>query len=408
MRMKKAAALLLAGTLLLGDAGQMTIVQAATIDSAKQKDKELKNKKSNAEKEQKALRGKLDKIIGDLKKAEEDVDRKELQISKAEDEVVAAQIKENRQYERMKIRIKYMYENGSPDMMQVLLTAESMADFLNKAEYVEQISTYDREMLVEFQKIVEEVKEKEAALQREKKQLLGLQQNLQKKQSEVQSLLKANKSRIADLEKEIGNNAKVLQELIRKAKEAERRRKEAEAAERRRIAEEKRRAEEKKRQEQAAANKRPAAGSSSKPSGGSSSGAGASAVSGSGFLSNPCPAARISSEYGPRKAPVPGASTFHEGRDYAAPSGTGIYAAADGRVIRTGYQAVRGNYVVVDHGNGIVTWYQHCTSVFVSQGQTVSRGQNIATVGATGRVSGPHLHFIVEANGRLVDPRKYL
>ena len=147
-----------------------------------------------------------------------------------------------------------------------------------------------------------------------------------------------------------------------------------------------------------------------KPSGGSGNKPGAPVISGgNGYLSNPCPAGRITSEFGPREAPVPGASTFHEGRDYGAPIGTPIYAAAEGTVIRTGNQAVRGNYVVIRHPNGLTTWYQHCTDIFVSKGQKVSRGQNIATVGKTGRVSGPHLHFIVEeASGELVDPRKYL
>lgn len=131
-------------------------------------------------------------------------------------------------------------------------------------------------------------------------------------------------------------------------------------------------------------------------------------VAGKGFLSNPCPDGRVSSEYGPRPAPKPGASTNHKGRDYAAPSGTPIYAGAAGVVKTTSSNKTRGSYLVIDHGNGIETWYQHCASVIVLQGAKVTKGQKVATVGSTGIATGPHLHFEVHRNGTPVDPRNYL
>lgn len=131
-------------------------------------------------------------------------------------------------------------------------------------------------------------------------------------------------------------------------------------------------------------------------------------VTGNGTLKNPCPKARITSEFGPRKAPVAGASTYHKGRDYGAPVGTPIYASASGTVEIVSTHAIRGNYVVINHGNGLKTYYQHNSKNLVKVGQKVQVGQEIAKVGRTGRVSGPHLHFEVHVNNTEVDPRKYL
>lgn len=368
---KNILGVLLAGVFLITSASP---VYASSISERQKKAKELEKKKNAAEAQEASLSSQLNKIIKDMKKAEEDLLKKEEEIAVAEDELTAARIKEETQYENMKTRIKYMYENGNTKFIQILVASENMADFINKAEYINQISTADREMLDEYQRIVKEVEEKEAKLKKEKQELLKLQDNLEAQQKKVNTLLADKQKEISSLESEIGENAKELNRLIAQAKDAERRRKEQAAA-------------------------------SSGSSGGSP---GQSVVSGNGQLSNPCPAARISSEYGPRVAPTAGASTFHRGRDYAAGAGTPIYASDEGTVVTVSYNSVRGNYVVISHGNGLQTWYQHCTSVFVSQGQKVSRGQNIATVGSTGIVTGAHLHYEVHVNGTPVDPRSYL
>ncbi len=348
-------------------------VRAETISSAQQKAKELEQKKKQAEKEKASLSAQVNTIIAELEKAQADVAAKEEEIVAAEDELIAAKIKENEQYERMKIRIKYMYENGDAEMISILLSAEDMGDFLNKAEYVEQISSYDREMLVVFQNLVKEVEEKEARLQEEKERLVALQDTLSAKKTEVETLLASKKTEISKLESEIGANAKVLEKLLAEAKEAERRRKEA--------------------------------AQSSKGGGGTPTG---NVIVGNGRLANPCPGARITSEFGYRTAPTAGATANHAGRDMAAPTGTPIYAADGGRVIRATYNSARGNYIVVDHGNGMQTWYQHCSQLYVSTGAQVTRGQNIAAIGTTGVSTGPHLHFEVHVNGTPVDPRNYL
>lgn len=110
-----------------------------------------------------------------------------------------------------------------------------------------------------------------------------------------------------------------------------------------------------------------------------------------------------------RKPPKPGASSYHKGRDYGAGEGTPIYAAAAGTVITVSYNSTRGNYVVIRHdGLGLETWYQHMSSVKVSVGQKVTKGQHIGGVGHSGVSTGDHLHFEVHVNGVPKDPRNYL
>lgn len=130
--------------------------------------------------------------------------------------------------------------------------------------------------------------------------------------------------------------------------------------------------------------------------------------SGAAVLGNPCPAGWISDEFGPRIAPTAGASTYHKGRDYAAPYYSPIYAAASGKIAKVDYNYFRGNYVIVDHGHGLSTVYQHCSKINVKQGASVFVGTKIAEVGTTGISTGPHLHFEVWVEGTPVDPRKYL
>ena len=92
----------------------------------------------------------------------------------------------------------------------------------------------------------------------------------------------------------------------------------------------------------------------------------------------------------------------------AAPSGTPILAAYGGTVVGAAYNSSMGNYVMINHGDGLYTIYMHASALYVSQGQTVSKGEQIAAVGSTGRSTGPHLHFSVRVNGEYVNPWNYL
>jgi murein DD-endopeptidase MepM/ murein hydrolase activator NlpD len=116
----------------------------------------------------------------------------------------------------------------------------------------------------------------------------------------------------------------------------------------------------------------------------------------------------LSSGFGVRSDPFNGAAALHAGLDITGDRGQPIHAAAAGRVITVGQQGGYGNLVVVDHGHGIQTRYGHLSGFDVRPGQIVTRGQQIARMGSTGRSTGDHLHFEVRVNDRAVNPRRFL
>jgi murein DD-endopeptidase MepM/ murein hydrolase activator NlpD len=116
----------------------------------------------------------------------------------------------------------------------------------------------------------------------------------------------------------------------------------------------------------------------------------------------------IASEYGSRVSPFTGESAWHPGLDIAAAIGTPIYAPADGTVIFSGTEAGYGNLIIISHGNGIVTRYGHNAKNFVDVGQHVQRGEQIGTVGRTGKVTGAHCHYEVLVSNTHVNPKKFI
>ena len=116
----------------------------------------------------------------------------------------------------------------------------------------------------------------------------------------------------------------------------------------------------------------------------------------------------ITSRFGGRKSPGGIGSTNHKGLDIAAKRGTTIKAAASGTVKFAGYKGSLGNLVIIDHGNGIQTYYGHSSKIYVKKGQKVLAGEKIAAVGSTGAATGPHLHFEIHIKGKVVNPQNYL
>ena len=124
------------------------------------------------------------------------------------------------------------------------------------------------------------------------------------------------------------------------------------------------------------------------------------------FLRAPVNFKYISSRFNPRrKHPVTGRVKAHRGIDYAAPTGTPVVSAGNGKVIKAGYSRFNGNYVFVQHGTKYVTKYLHLHKKKVKKGQKVKQGQLIGTVGATGQVTGAHLHYEFLVNGVHRNPR---
>ncbi len=387
---KRTKRILSGGLIFVMSFGMVINVNATTIDEAQQKADALEQQKSTAEAEKNSLNTQLNTILGEMEDAQTKLADKQTEIEEAEEALVQAKVEENTQYQSMKKRIKYMYENGNSQVIELLMESENIGEFLNKAEYISQISEYDRDMLDEFQAVVKEVEAEEAALQTEYEELEVLRDDLLVKQSNLESLLSEKNLQISDLEKQIGDNAALLQDLIAQA-EAERLKQEQAAAAAAAAAQQ-------AAQQQAAQN--------SGNSGGGSSYVPPvidNVVSGNGQFTNPCPAGYISSTFGYRDFD----SSFHKGLDLAAPEGTPTYAAADGVVLIAGWSDSAGNWIVIDHGNGFVGKYMHHSGLLVSAGQTVTKGQPIGLVGNTGNSFGAHLHFQLELNGAPVDPQAY-
>jgi murein DD-endopeptidase MepM/ murein hydrolase activator NlpD len=116
----------------------------------------------------------------------------------------------------------------------------------------------------------------------------------------------------------------------------------------------------------------------------------------------------LSSSFGWRIDPFTGQKSFHEGLDFPSEVGTPIAAAASGKVIFADVHPQYGKMIEIDHGNGLVTRYAHASRLFVKEGDLVVRGQKVATVGSTGRATGPHLHFEVRLNGVPQNPARFL
>ena len=117
---------------------------------------------------------------------------------------------------------------------------------------------------------------------------------------------------------------------------------------------------------------------------------------------------RISSAFGVRRHPIIGRRIFHEGIDIAASFGYPVKASASGKIVFAGARSGYGRTVIIDHGNGLSTWYGHASKLLVKEGQTVKKGDIVAKVGSSGLSTGPHLHFEIRINDEPVDPLKFL
>ena len=115
---------------------------------------------------------------------------------------------------------------------------------------------------------------------------------------------------------------------------------------------------------------------------------------------------RLTSPYGNRADPFTGVKKFHTGMDMAAPTGTPVKATLDGKVVAVSFNQVYGNYVIVSHINGYQSLYAHLHAATVKVGQRINQGEKLGLVGSTGYSTGPHLHFTVYKNGKLVNPQE--
>lgn len=336
--------------------------------------KDLKNSKGDVEDKIAELNTQLINISAQITALEDQLTTKSNEIATTQDELTVAQQNAQKQYADMKVRIQYMYENGQTSYAEMLLSSGTVTEFLNSAEYISQIQSYDRQKLADFQATVEYIEGIEAQLEQDYADLAVMKATVEEEKRAVAALMQEREIELAGLTDDISDaqdDAAYFEAEIQAQEEliAEIKRIEAEKA---------------------------AAGEVDNPYSG-------------GAFTWPCPSStRITSDYGPRKSPTAGASSNHKGIDIGAAYGADIVAAAPGKVKAATYSSTAGNYIMIDHGGGLYTVYMHCSSLVASVGDTVAAGDVIAKVGSTGISTGNHLHFGVSLNGSYVSPWGYL
>lgn len=331
---------------------------------------DLRDSKGDIESKVTELNQQLIDISARITDLENQLTAKSEDIQETKDELAGAKEREAQQYADMKVRIQFMYENGQTSYLEALLSSRNISEFLNSADYIAQIQSYDRQKLTEYQDTVESIVNLEAQLEQEYTDLEALKSTVESNKATVAAMMRQKESELADISGDIEDaqsdadyyaaEIQAQEELIAAIKRAE-----AEKA---------------------------AAGVEEHPYTG-------------GAFRWPCPSStRVTSDYGTRVSPMSGASSNHKGIDIGASAGADIIAAADGTVTAASYSSAAGNYVMIDHGGGLYTVYMHASSLLVSPGQTVSAGDVIAKVGSTGISTGSHLHFGVSLNGSYVSP----
>ena len=339
---------------------------------------DLETTKSDLEDYIQELDSDLDEIDTKIDSINRLIADKQFEIETAEKELEEARNVEKTQYETMKKRIKFVYERGESSTAQMLLSSKSFVDFLNKAEFVQRMSAYDKRLLDLYIDAKNEVAAREMELMDQKSLLEEANAALKNEQDAVSTLMEDKERQINEYESDISNKEAAIAEYEAMIAEQDRIIKDIENA----IQAEKKRLLE--------SNKKPI-------------------VYDGGQFKWPAPSyTRISDDYGYRIHPTLGTKQFHNGVDMAAPSGSPILAAYDGEVIAASYSPTMGNYLMIDHGDGLVTVYMHASSLSASVGQMVVKGEQIGCVGSTGRSTGPHLHFSVRLNGSYVSPWNYL
>ena len=258
----------------------------------------------------------------------------------------------------------------------MLLSAGSFSEMLNKAEYIELISEYDRNKLVEYTLLAEDVRVTGEVLEAEEEVLQEAKAQAEQQQEDQNLLIAEKKQQIEQYEADIEDQEAAIaaydeelkaQNQVIAAVEAQIAADKASLAEAEKIH-----------------------------------------YNGGRFVWPAPKYTRISSPFGYRIHPTLNTKKLHSGVDLAAPGGSPILAAYDGKVVAAAYNASMGNYVMIDHGDNLITVYMHASALYVKTGQTVSAGEKIAAVGTTGRSTGNHLHFGVRLNGEYVDPMPYI
>ena len=392
-RLPVVCGLVLALTFAASAAGQDIEDRKATIDAriasleaeiaaAKEKEGVLTSQLGAVVEELRAAESAVDEAQGSLDRLEEELaeekdrlDRLTARLQEQTRRLKILQAEYRRAVEILESRVRAIYIEQQPDVLSILVSAESFGDLIDSYEFVNRIGLQDQKIARQ----VDAAKAKAAAKRRATAHTRRLA-------AAAVSVISARTEEARVVRNELVSSRDSLaaaRRLKRSALSGARETREEYLHEVEALAAQS--------EELAAAIRNAQAGVGS-------SGTGAPSVAGLIWpVSGP-----VVSGYGMRWG------RLHEGIDITASTGTPIWAAAAGTVIYAGWLGGYGNLVVVDHGNGLATAYAHASAILVSVGQSVAQGETVSLVGSTGNSSGPHLHFEVRVNGVAVDPLLYL
>lgn len=370
----------------LGMPGQETAaVTQADIDKLKKESSALASKKSEVNKQLSAL--KTDKantlkrknlldqqialLASEISNTEQQIAQYEALIEQTEEELSDAQEREEEQYALFCRRVRTMEERGNVSYWSVLFDSASFAELLGAMDFISEVMDADQRVIDDLRVLQQEIAEKQETLETS----LAEQQAAKEELAEKNAQLRTQRSEATALIQEMEENEADYKEVL------------AEIA-----------AEEERTQEEIVRLSRELAAQQ-----------GNTSVTYGGYIWPVTTSKRVTSPFGKRNTGIAGASTNHAGIDIGGVyySST-VYAAKAGTVIISTSNSVRGQYIVISHGNGNTTTYQHLSKRGVTVGQTVKQGEAIGVTGSSGVGSGPHLHFEITENGQLVDPLKYL
>lgn len=367
---------------------------------------------ANAEKYQKKV-DKLTAAVNELDKQATDistqiVEKKQQaedlqnEIDETQTKLAEAQVSEDNQYEAMKKRIQYLYEEGDVAYIDALMSSASFEDSLNKSEYVDQLSTYDQKQLNKLVKTKNDIAEYQQTLKDDLADVEKVKADLETKQADLDDVISQKNAEINKYSDDVEMQKALAAEYAKQESELDDKLAELARQEQQRL-EEERKQREAEQQQQDNNGGSDNSGNDSDNSGSNNGGS----TTGSGQFIWPV-SGPITDYFGPRESPTAGASSNHMGIDIGCSYGVPIAAADAGVVTVAEWGESGGNYVMIDHGNGFVTMYLHNSSLAVSVGDVVSQGQTIAYAGSTGYSTGTHCHFSVFLNGSYVNPLDYL
>jgi len=351
---------------------------AKKTQDAKSQLQNIESQKADVLEQIKAMDEVINAAEAQLEQSKADLDDVNARLADSQAALEKAQKDRQAQNALFGKRIKFFYEHGETGYIDVILEAKSVSDMLLRMQYVEDIMKYDKTLLDKLKATEDTIAQKTAEIKDEKAAAEEIVAENQKNNDDLQAQLSNKQAKMQEYSQNEADYQKLLDDMDQSSKNIESLIKQAEQAQQ-----------------------------AQKSSGGSTY------VYTGGKLNWPVPckspsSSSLSSGYGYRSRPIGGGGEFHTGYDIPAPYGSAIVAAEAGTVIYAGWMNGYGNTVMISHGGGLVTLYGHNSSLVVSKGQSVTRGQQIARCGSTGNSTGNHCHFEVRVNGSHVSPQPYL